>query len=324
MQKALLFDFGGTNLRWGLWQHGTLTRWGSFEHAACASPEAAFQRALLEAGPAIGSPEAVLIAVAGPVFERSAELTNRPGWILDRDELAVKFGWKRIELVNDLAALALGLGRAAEAAEVWQGGGELAGSSAPHLILAVGTGLGAALRWGPSREQIWSGEAGHSDLPVAVESERPLAQALTQKVSRLSREKVLSGPGLVLLYRTLAELKQQSIESVSPQEVALRAASGTDPIALHCCRLWSRWLGATAGDLVLIAGAWAGCYLTGGVLAGLGQAFDREAFLTGFREKDRMGPILVKVPVRHLQQKELGLWGLSQLLETSLLAYGRR
>lgn len=310
---ALLFDIGGTYLRWGLWWDGGLRRWGEFPHAAFSTPSSAIEQALAEAELGGRWRGPVLFCVAGPVWKEEATLTNRPKWSFAPSALGKAFGWKTVRLVNDLTALALGVSHREAKGEVWQlgeAGGEL---PVPRIVVAVGTGLGNALCLGPFPQWVWSGEAGHSDLPM---EDSALFRALSRKLSHLSRETVLCGHGLALLYRVLLELEDKAVERVEPGEVSQRAAERTDPIAVRACSIWSELLGKTVGDVVLVAGAWKGCDLAGGVISGMGKAFDRTAFLAGFHAKDRMGALLLKVPVRFFSQRNLALLGLGLLLES--------
>lgn len=318
-RERLVFDLGGTHLRWALAREGRLDGSRQIAHAGFASPIQALEHALAGLGPEGSDIECVAMAVAGPVFEDSAQLTNRPGWSVEVAALRARFGWRSVHLVNDLVALAWGWEAVRDTVEVWQGGRALAGGpAAPLLFLSVGTGLGAALRLDRlpgSKPLVLATEAGHSDLPLPADSrERAILERMAPASPLLSRERVLSGAGLEALYRVLTEEVRQAGASRGAAEIAGLARSGADPIAASCCQLWSAWLGATAGDLVLLGGAWGGCLLAGGVVNGLGSALDREAFLKAFRLKDRMESHLLKVPVGRIADPLAALKGLSRLL----------
>src|SRR5690606_21105145 len=81
--------------------------------------------------------------VAGPVVERRSRVTNLP-WELDADALAAELGLLRVELVNDFAAVALGLRvlRPDELAVLQDGARDPAG---PIALIGAGTGLGEAI-----------------------------------------------------------------------------------------------------------------------------------------------------------------------------------
>jgi len=87
--------------------------------------------------------EAACFGVAGPVIGDTAALTNVP-WMVEARTIASRFGFARVDLLNDLQAMAYGV-TVLQAAElhVLQ-----AGESRPDGnvgLLAAGTGLGEAL-----------------------------------------------------------------------------------------------------------------------------------------------------------------------------------
>src|ERR1700686_1074876 len=55
-------------------------------------------------GSAKGVVDAACFAVAGPVFEDRAEVTNL-GWLIETSELVARFGIARVALINDFYAV---------------------------------------------------------------------------------------------------------------------------------------------------------------------------------------------------------------------------
>src|SRR5438105_8168387 len=53
-----------------------------------------------------GSVDAACFAVAGPVLENRAEITNLE-WLIEAAALTTKFGFTRVSLINDFHAVAL-------------------------------------------------------------------------------------------------------------------------------------------------------------------------------------------------------------------------
>ena len=102
-------DIGGTKARLALFEPGS----GRAEPAASACLPSAGHDSLesvldlfLDLHPA--KIEAAAFGVAGPVVDGRSRITNLP-WIVRQTSLADRLGTPRVRLVNDLAALAVGL-----------------------------------------------------------------------------------------------------------------------------------------------------------------------------------------------------------------------
>ncbi|MBZ0103988.1 MAG: glucokinase [Thermoanaerobaculia bacterium] len=95
-----------------------------------------------------------------------------------------------------------------------------------------------------------------------------------------------------------------------PRRAALARRSGAGEAA----RLFSGWLGALGGDLVLTLGARGGLHLAGGMLAAMGAAFDRQRCLARFLAKGRFAGYLGDVPVRQIVHPAPALLGARRAL----------
>jgi len=84
-----------------------------------------------------------------------------------------------------------------------------------------------------------SGEGGHSTLPATTEEEQRVIELVRKQEGHCSAESFLSGPGLVRLYVTLAELAGRGRPTVTPQDVT-SLAKGSEPLARRRRRCSSR------------------------------------------------------------------------------------
>src|SRR5439155_14981822 len=144
--------------------------------------------------------EAACFGVAGPVFDEAATLTNVP-WKVDARGVASRFRFPRVTLLNDLQALAYSV-PVLDASEVHvlQAGTPLPGGNI--AVIAAGTGLGEALLHNVGGRFIPSpSEGGHADFPARTEREIALLRDLIVRYGRADVERVVSGPGLVNVYR---------------------------------------------------------------------------------------------------------------------------
>ena len=256
---------------------------------------------------------AAAVAVAGPVRGDEVSLTN-VALRFSIEDTRRELGLARLVVLNDFAALALSIpSLTAPDLDVWRAGEAV--SAAPRALLGPGTGLGVAalIRAGGSWQAV-PGEGGHRDLAASEEREWRVVEQLRASRGHVSAEAVLSGPGLVALHGALAALDGAAGGSLAPEEISRRAAEGADERCREAIRLFSGWLGAVAGDLVLTLGARGGLFLAGGVLAGLGPAFERELFFARFGAKGRMSRYLDAVPVARIAAPDAALRGAARAL----------
>ncbi len=306
----LAVDAGGTTTRMALvrWDAGgpelvaerreSSQRWPGLEPLL---------RWYLEGAPA--RPAAAGVAVAGPVRDGACRATNLP-WLVETVALERALGCP-VTLVNDLEALAWALpwlpGEAF--ATVFPGAPGAAGNLA---VVGVGTGLGVAgLVWDGARHLPFATEAGHAGFAPADEAEWGLVRELSARYGRASRERVVSGPGLVELARLEARrtgARPGWLGDGDPAAVS-RAAAAADPVAVAAVGRFVRALGRVAGDVALELGAAGGVVLAGGVALRLRRWLEGPAFREAFLAKGRMRPLMERVPVRLLLEERAGLLG---------------
>ena len=109
-------------------------------------------------------------------------------------------------------------------------------------------------------------EAGHAALAPRTDLELQIVRHLGKGVAHVPNEQILSGPGLLTLYRVLCEIRTAPIRFTSPVQVTAAALDGSDPIAAECIDTFCAWLGGLVGDLVALYGAYGGVSLAGGFL----------------------------------------------------------
>ncbi|MDE0409863.1 MAG: glucokinase [Alphaproteobacteria bacterium] len=289
MTLALLSDLGGTNIRFALSRDGgppealavlAAGDFPSFEDAA--------RHYLGETGVGLAA-----VAVAAPVSEGRAAMTNRD-WTIDAAAIAEALGAERACLLNDFEAQALSLPSLGAQDLSPVGDAFRPDARAPKVVLGPGTGFGAAALL-PEPGGGWRavcGEGGHMTLAAANETEAVLLAGIREEFGHVSVERVVSGAGLALLYRTLSGNREPAPE---PPEVTARAASG-EPLAVAVVGHFARFLATAASDLALVFAAKGGVYLSGGVLPRLGSCFDRAAYLDRFADKGRFRAFLRFIP----------------------------
>lgn len=301
MSKLILSaDVGATNCRLALWRGGDLIA-QSTSLTAAEPPAAAAARFV--AGRAI---DAACFAVAGPVVDGVAELTNA-GWIIREDALTEALGCPAL-VVNDFVGAARGVTALSP-----EGFVQLHGP-APRRgligVLGAGTGLGQALLSpvGESDWQVWPSQGGHVDLaPTDPESLELLRFLMERHPEHVSAERALSGEGLLALQ---SFYRAQGLAG-APLEDPAEVSAGADEASRAAIRRFCQLLGAAAGNLAMSLLPLGGIYLAGGLpprfdLVGMGLV---ESFLA----KGRMRSLLMDVPLRLVTDPLLGLRGAALL-----------
>ena len=262
--------------------------------------------------------QSACFGVAGPVRQGRIETPNLR-WVVDASILARQIGVARVELVNDLVATAQGvLALRDEDLEVLQAGEAEPGGN--RAVIAAGTGLGEALL--VHQEQGYeplASEGGHTDFAPRDELEVELLRHLTGiHGAHVSYERVVSGPGLVSLYRFLRETGRGEepqwlagkLAAGDPAAVIATAAlEGTSPLCSLALDRFISSYGAEAGNLALKVLATGGVYLGGGIAPKILPKLREKTFIESFLAKGRYRKLMEKVPVRVILNPRTALLG---------------
>ncbi|MER2531910.1 MAG: glucokinase [Candidatus Competibacter sp.] len=290
----LIADIGGTNARFALafpdGRIGSECILSGADYPDLIQAAAAYLREV--AGP---RPRRAAVAVATPISGDWIQFTNSP-WSFSTEAARQALGLEQLLIINDFTALALALPLLGpdERRQVSEG---TAVEKAPIGLIGPGTGLGVS-------GLVWSGhhwipletEGGHVTFSACDEREWAIYRVLQRRFDHVSPERLLSGPGLVNLYTTLAELEGWSAEDLVPADITDRALTGSCRHCVEVLELFCGMLGTAAGNLALTLGARGGVYIGGGIVPRLGDFFDRSAFRARFEAKGRFSDYLATIP----------------------------
>ncbi len=311
---VLLGDIGGTNARFALLPHhgepaialpSTLT-------SLHPGPVEAIGLALHWHG--VRPPRSAFIAVATRVDGPAVRLTNAP-WTIDAAEIGSRFGLSRVVLVNDYVPVAASLAALRHGhRDLTRLGPDLPGDRGAMLVLGPGTGLGAAalLPFG-ERFVIQSTEAAHVDFGPSDERETALWSKIERVGGRITAETLLSGPGLLRLYRACALITGRVAVCATPEAVTSAGIAGTDDLAVDAVRLFARLLGRFAGDLALVFGTTGGVFVGGGIAPRLVDVLKAGHFRTGFEDKAPYADLMRQMPAWVIMQPVPAFGGLSAI-----------
>jgi glucokinase len=303
----------------------TAATFATAEFSGLAEVIEAFLRRLPGAGSAAGGSREVAAAcfgVAGPVVDNRTSTPNL-AWEIDGASLARGLSLPAVHLINDLVATAEGIPLlAAEEVVTLQAGttepgtgvGERGGSAAGtapgnQVLIAAGTGLGMALLpvVGGTRVTVPS-EGGHGDYAPRDEDEMALLLYLRRRFGEhVSTERVVSGPGLRVIYEHLLDAGyapenpevRAALAAGDPARVIAEAAlAGGDRLCGRALDMFVAAYGAAAGNLALIGTALGGVYIGGGIAPKVLPRLTGGLFLRAFLDKGRFAGYLGRIPVR--------------------------
>jgi glucokinase len=164
-------------------------------------------------------------------------------------------------------------------------------------------------------------EGGHQDFAPRTDAEIDLLRGLRERYGHVSVERVVSGPGLVAIYRHLRragvapedpELRDR-LERTDPGDAISRAAAAGDPLASAALDLFVGAYGAVAGDLALIAFATGGLYVGGGIAPKVLGRLRHGSFLPAFAAKGRFRDTMERIPVRVITNPATAMLGAARV-----------
>lgn len=314
MKLALVGDIGGTNARFALWRDEQLEAVQVLATADFEGPEQAIAAYLQSQDLPLGAIGSVCLACAGPVGGDLFRFTNNH-WRIDRAAFCQTLQIDRLLMVNDFSAMALGMTRLAEHERVPVCEGQ-AQADRPALVIGAGTGLGVGtlLAQTDGSWLVLPGEGGHVDLPIGSPREADLWQVLYRQLGHVRAEDVLSGNGLLVLYRAICELDGKPLQHATPAAITAAGLAG-EPVAGEVLEQFSCWLGRVAGNDVLTLGARGGVYIVGGVVPRFAERFLASGFAKSFRDKGCMSHYLHGIPVWLVTAEYPGLTGAGVALQ---------
>lgn len=315
MSQVLAVDVGGTKTLVGLYDEGSHPPRLDDSHQvrtrdfhSLTAIVSAFLRGRE------GRVSAACIGVAGPVRHQQSQLTNVP-WHVSAAELSDQFGFRKLLLLNDVAAAACALSALGDdQVEMLQAG--VPEAQAGKALISPGTGLGEAVVHEIAGRLVpVASESGHADFAARTTREWELVRSLTQQRGRASLEQVLSGSGLCNLFhfchdgQRCGTVTATTSNDLLPAEVTRSGLLGRCDRCVEAVQLFVAALGSEAGNLALRGFATGGLYLAGGIVPHLLPALRQAPFLDAFHSKPPMTALLQSIPVAVVAEPQAVLLG---------------
>ncbi|HVA40554.1 MAG TPA: glucokinase [Candidatus Binataceae bacterium] len=256
----------------------------------------------------------------GPIIGGVSHATNVP-WTMEERALARALGVPGARLINDLEATAYGMLHLKESEIAVLQRGDPPAARAPIAVIAAGTGLGEA-GLVPLEDGRWRSvatEGGHADFAPRGREQIELLEYLSGEFDHVSFERVLSGPGLVNIYRFLKKRTPEAEPQWLADEFARAtdaaavisetALKGGDPRCVEALRIFVDVYGAEAANLALKFMALGGVYVGGGIAPKILAALVAGGFVRAFLAKGRLDKVLARIPLRVSLNPAAGLIG---------------
>jgi glucokinase len=255
------------------------------------------------------SPEELVgacLAVAGPVVDGHAQLSNHPVGF-EASDLAARLHSDQVLLVNDFVAVSHAVTRL-PASELKRLGGT--NGAGVRGVLGPGTGLGVGILIPEGEDyRVLPSEGGHGNLAATNALEMEVLTALSAGSPFLCWETVLSGPGLLNLYRAVCGVWGAAPEADTPEAVSSRGLLADDPVCHQTLEMFCGMLGTAAGNLAVTLCATGGIYLAGGILPQISDFLSESPFRRRFEERGVLSDYLRPIATDLVMDTAAGLKG---------------
>lgn len=309
-KTCLVGDIGGTNVRLAVADLSggkpRISAPKSLPRAGHPTFEEVVDLYLAESGGPM--PEAVVVAVAGPIKDGKVKLTNGQ-WVISESVLKDK-GFAFPRLINDYAALAYAVEHL-DGDDLAEIGGHHSGITGETVgVVGAGTGLGvSALVRDAFSSSVMVTEGGHIAFAPTDPVEFEILKVLRERFPRVSVERVLSGPGLANLYWALGRIAGKTVDELRPEDVSKNAVEKTDPLSVEALDRFCAIYGSFAGDMALAFGARGGIYLGGGIAPRFLPQLNAGSFRRAFEAKARFAGYVGIVPTKVIVHPYAALLG---------------
>jgi glucokinase len=258
-----------------------------------------------------GAVSELVLALPGPVDGDRAQLTNLP-WVIDKSTLSEIFGIAQIQFINDFQASAYGTHHLEtdDFVTLHQGDAMIDRPGTTRLVVGAGTGLGVA--WTQNINGIfnaYSSEGGHVDFAPTTDTQVELLNYLRDQYAHVSYERILSGPGIEMLYRFLTERAGIRPPAEICDAAWVNQHAPTDPLALEALMLFVEVYGAYIGNIAMLFKPDDGIYITGGIAAKMQAQMQSSRFINAYLEKGRMRKVVQTITVNLVTNERTGVIG---------------
>ncbi len=257
-------------------------------------------------------PKQGAFAFAGPKFDDEIRMTNL-NWIVSEDELRKKFGLETAVVLNDFVAMANG------ATVIPDDGFDVlvpgkVDYNKPVAVLGPGTGMGLSCILPGKPVRIIPTEGGHTAFAPGNELEREVLSYWSSRLSFVSAESLISGPGIVRLHTAICAIMNKPDNSLSAAEIVGAAELDKASVARITVNHFCSMLGGFAGNVAVTQGASGGVVVGGGVSRHIAKFIPGSDFVSRFKDRGPGSWYVKDIPVRLIQANFVPLYGAAAMV----------
>jgi glucokinase len=257
------------------------------------------------------------LALANPVSGDYVRMTNRP-WEFSTDAVRRELGLTTLLIVNDFTALAMAI-PGLKPADLMQVG---VGKPAPNAVIGVlgpGTGLGVSGVIPTLDGFVTLGsEGGHVNFAPADEREFAVLQLAWREWKHVSNERLISGPGMEIVYRALAQRNGVNARTRDSASIIAGALDEQDALCVETLECFCGMLGGAAANLAVTLGAFGGIFIGGGIVPRMGEWFKSSPFRARFEAKGRFSDYIADIPTYVISTPHVAFDGVATILSEHL------
>jgi glucokinase len=257
-------------------------------------------------------PKQAAFAFAGPKFDDEIRMTN-VDWMVSENDLVKEFGFSRAVVLNDFVAMANG------ARVIPDDGFEIlipgkVNYNKPVAVLGPGTGLGVSCILPGRPPRIIATEGGHSSFSAQSELELLILKYWQKKISYVSSEILISGPGLFRIYSALCNILGETAVCTRENEIVAAAEANPNSVARQSVILFCNMLATFSGNVAFTTGATGGVVLAGGVTRHISPFIAESNFIKRFRVRGHGTWFMQEIPVRIIKAHFVALYGAAEMV----------
>ncbi|AZP36313.1 Glucokinase [Candidatus Annandia adelgestsuga] len=258
------------------------------------------------------------IAIACPINNDWVKMTNN-NWAFSINKLKINLKFKTLKIINDFIAISMSIPMLNKK-DLIKFGGKKSIKKKPIVVYGAGTGLGVAHLIYINKQWIsLPGEGGHVDFAPNSKEELLILDILRSEIGHVSMERILSGKGLINLYKTIMKINNKKIKKLNPEDISKKAIFNKCIYCKKTLSLFCTIMGRFGGNLALTLNTFGGVYIAGGIVPKFLNFFKSSDFRIAFEDKGRFKNYIKNIPVYMIINKQPGLLGagfyLNQILK---------
>jgi len=305
----LVGDIGGTNARFALVAPGE-SELISIKTFSCSKFETV-QEAIKSYLSSINNVEikSSCIATAGTTHLDIFKPVNND-WTINKANVSSALNDIEVIWINDFSAQALATSTLDDDDVIVVNKGN-AQTDRVRFVIGPGTGLGTCGLIKTSSGWVsLPAQGGHSDFAPNSDLEIEILTILKKQFGHVAVERILSGPGIVNLYKALCQINGGEAQFHSPSEITSAAIqSNPDSVAKETLHLFCKIFGSVTGTMALTTGCLGGIYITSDLVRNFLDFFVKSDFLKSFEDKGRMKYLMTDIPICISKKENMGLIG---------------